>query len=82
MDYSLDMSAQLEISNSFEAPVWACASDWVQSEAKRLGLNCEMTRRRHWLLFEQVNFSVKGEPRAVLRFARRYNAAIDEYNAD
>lgn len=75
------MAAHLEISNSFESPVWAGASAWVRAEAARQGLACKMERRRHWLVLERVKFTVAGHPHDVLRFARRYNVAIAAYNA-
>ena len=50
--------------------------------AARLGLACQMERRRHWILLERVEFTVSGDPHAVLRFARAYNAAIDAYNSE
>lgn len=74
------MPTQLEISNSFESPVWAGASAWVHAEAGRNGLACKLERRRHWLVLERVKFTVAGQPRDVLRFARRYNAAIAAFN--
>lgn len=76
------MPTQLEISNRFEAPVWAGASAWVRAEAACQGLTCRIERKRHWLLLERVHFTVAGQPRAVLQFARRYNAAIAAYNAE
>ena len=76
------MTTQLEISNSFEAPVWAGGSAWVRAEAARLELTCQMQCKRHWLVLERVHFTVAGSPRAVLQFARRYNAAIAAYNAE
>lgn len=75
------MAAHLETSDCFESPVWAEASAWVRAEAERHGLTCKMERRRHWLVLERVKFTVAGDPRDVLRFARRYNAAIAAYNA-
>ena len=62
--------------------MWADASSWVRSMAARLGLACQMERRRHWILLERVEFTVSGDPHAVLRFARAYNAAIDAYNSE
>lgn len=75
------MAAHLEIQNSFESPVWAGASAWLRAEAERHGLACKLERRRHWLVLERVKFTVAGQPRDVLRFALRYNAAIAEFNA-
>lgn len=75
------MAAHLEIRNSFESPVWAGASAWVRAEAERHGLTCKMECRRHWLVLERVKFTVAGQPRDVLRFACRYNAAIAAYTA-
>ncbi|CAN7475581.1 hypothetical protein LJR074_003202 [Acidovorax sp. LjRoot74] len=75
------MPTQLEISDCFESLLWAEASAWVRAEAERHGLTCKMERRRHWLVLERVKFTVAGHPRDVLRFARRYNAAIAAFNA-
>lgn len=75
------MAVQIEISNSFEAPVWAGAFAWVRAEAKRHGLACRMDRRSLWLVLERVKFTVAGYPDNVLQFTHGYNTGIAVHDA-